>query len=186
MISVTCWSICVCQPVFVTGGFWFHSRACVYPYFDGRRVACHRTSAWELHLSVWCCMNKSLSHNPNLTSPQSAQWATPLVYGYIRAASVPSFLSMMDGDFCGPVNTQSEPHCPDLRYSSSRWHTQKHATLITLSINSTLPRWVCARARSVFARLCLLLRYYLTHSSTAVITQRLASASTCDRQNISL
>lgn len=26
----------------------------------------------------------------------------------------------MDGDFCGPVNTQSEPHCPDLRYSSTQ------------------------------------------------------------------
>ena len=31
-----------------------------------------------------------------------------------------SFLSVMDGDFCRPVNTQSEPHCPDLRYSSTQ------------------------------------------------------------------
>lgn len=31
-----------------------------------------------------------------------------------------SFLTVMDGDFCRPVNTQSEPHCPDLRYSGTQ------------------------------------------------------------------
>ncbi|CAL8274662.1 unnamed protein product [Gadus morhua 'NCC'] len=33
-------------------------------------------------------------------------------YGYVLA-----LLSMMDGDLCRPVNTQSKTQCPDLRYS---------------------------------------------------------------------
>ncbi|MEQ2172717.1 hypothetical protein GOODEAATRI_024103, partial [Goodea atripinnis] len=40
-LSASCLSICVCQPVFVTGalGFMLASVPSVYPYFDSRHVA---------------------------------------------------------------------------------------------------------------------------------------------------
>lgn len=117
MISASCLSICVCQPVFVTGalGFALARVWSVYPYFDSRHADCLPASASELHLSA--CSSRL---RPNPASPRPATERHRWYMATSGAASELSFLSMMDGDFCRPVNTQSEPHCPDLRYSRTQ------------------------------------------------------------------
>lgn len=77
---------CACLCV----SFWTR----VYPYLDGRRIACQSTSACEaspLACCLPCNINNSPRHNPNLASPQPAseqhQWymgtsGRPLCYRF--------------------------------------------------------------------------------------------------------
>lgn len=75
-ISAARLSICVCQPVFVTGapGFVLASERVFIHISAGRRIACQSTSARETRLPAClpCNINNRRCHNPNLTSPQPA------------------------------------------------------------------------------------------------------------------
>lgn len=92
---------------------------CVFfPYFTERYYLASASP------SVLLCLpsgiNNPVSLNPNLASPAAGrerhQWYM-CSSGRLWALS---FLSVMDGGFCRPVNTQSEPHCPDLRHGGTR------------------------------------------------------------------
>lgn len=88
----------------------------VSPHLPARRAASPPPPPPAQHQGI----NNGSRHNPNLTSPQPSSEQHRWYMGTSGRVSVLSFLRVMDGDFCRPVNTQSEPHCPDLRYSSTQ------------------------------------------------------------------
>lgn len=133
-------------------------------------LACQSTSAGEkapLAACLPCSINNASRHNPNLTSPWPASEQHQWYMGTSGRASVLSFLSVMDGDFCRPVNTQSEPHCPDLRYSSTqvthseaRHFNHSEHQLYTAKIGAWVCECVCACVR---ARLFVLVSHSVKH-----------------------
>lgn len=112
-----CLSVCVCHRCFLLA-----SERVFIHILTGAAPGCHSTSASEACLPAYlpCSINKPVSLNPNLASPQTASAQHQWYMCSSGRVSVLSFLSVMDGGFCRPVNTQSEPHCPDLRYSSTQ------------------------------------------------------------------
>lgn len=113
-----CLSVRVCRRCFPLA-----SERVFIHILTGAAPGCHSTSATEACLPppyLPCSINKPVSLNPNLASPQTASAQHQWYMCSSGRVSVLSFLSVMDGGFCGPVNTQSEPHCPDLRYSSTQ------------------------------------------------------------------
>lgn len=88
------------------------------PYLTGRR---YRASASpSVLLCSPCGINKLASLNPNLASPAAGSKRHRWYMCSSGRLWALSFLSVMDGGFCRPVNTQSEPHCPDLRRGGTR------------------------------------------------------------------
>lgn len=90
-----------------------------FPYLTERSYLA--SAGLSVLLRLACGINNPASLNPNLASPAAGcerhRW---YMCSSGRLWALLSFLSVMDGGFCRPVNTQSEPHCPDLRRGGTR------------------------------------------------------------------
>lgn len=93
----------------------------------------------------------------------------------------------MDGGFCRPVNTQSEPHCPDLRRSGTRVtltearrfnHSEQQLHSARIGV-----RW---RVRGGCLCVCVCMRVmYLVYRSVKRSCNHRAGGCSLDRVNIS-
>lgn len=105
---------------FVTGWqpFALEDACFGFPYLNGGTSPriCQSKRASPLARGI----NKPVSLNPNLASPAAGSERHRWYMCSSGRLSALSFLSVMDGGFCRPVNTQSEPHCPDLRRGGTR------------------------------------------------------------------
>lgn len=175
--------MCLVTTRFVTVGARLPSDLHVaFSYLTGRRYLASASAS--VFLRSPCGINNLTSLNPNLASPAADSERHRWYMCLSGRLWVLSFLSVMDGDFCRPVNTQSEPHCPDLRCGGTRVTLTK-----ARRFNHSEQQLYSARIGARVCGWCLCVSVpcikYIAQSSAAVITERSVGRCSPDRVNFS-